>query len=258
MKRLSVFFWAVAMCVCLCACTNDSGSENPDDTVISIIANGENLSSTEEPENGPNGNITKQLLLDQYGGEFELCRSFGMELIRFKFDETSVTREHLDSMKDDVPTHTGTWDIIDGQLVVTGEWNEIFILDLDANIAISKTDGEEYRIPEKDDSLTKYGALQDVVLTYGFPIEIKVLDGMELTILTLNENHAHWELRSNQRPMQYDNLSWSVDGDCLSISGELIESFIIDIVSGTAVSQSTGIEYEIFVMKEDEASPLVE
>ena len=181
-----------------------------------------------------------------------------MELIRFKFDETAVTREHLDSMKDDVPTHTGTWDIIDGQLVVTGEWNEIFILDLDANIAISKTDGEECRIPEKDDSLTKYGALQDVVLTYGFPIEVKVLDGMELTILTLNENHAHWELRSNQRPMQYDNLSWSVDGDCLSISGELIESFIIDIVSGTAVSQSTGIEYEIFVMKEDEASPLVE
>lgn len=246
------------MCVCLCACTNDSGSENPDDTVISIIANDENLSSTEETENGPNGNITKQLLLDQYGGEFELYRSFGMELIRYKYDETAVTREHLDSMKDDVPTHTGTWDIIDGELVITGEWNETFMLDLDANIAISKTDGEEYHIPQKDDSLTKYGVLQDVVLTYGFPIEIKVLDGMELTILTLNENHAHWELRSNQRPMQYDNLSWSVDGDCLSISGELIESFLIDIVSGTAVSQSTGIKYEIFVMKEDEASLLVE
>ena len=69
-----------------------------------------------------------------------------MELILFTFDETNVVREHLDSMKDDVPTYTATWDIIDGELVIRGEWNENFLIDFEKDIAISKTDGREYPI----------------------------------------------------------------------------------------------------------------
>ena len=109
----------------------------------------------------------RQELLSRYGGGFSLRRSFGMEQIRFKFDENSVERMHFDSMKDDVPTHTGTWDILNGELIITGQWNETFLLDLDNGTATSKADGEEYRISGNDNSLTLYGDLQDTVLTYG-------------------------------------------------------------------------------------------
>ena len=107
--------------------------------------------ATTEPETAPsvavdNDADIKAELMEKYGGKFKFYLAFDMELITFHFDETTVVRKHLDSMKDDVPTHHATWDIVDGELVVTGEWNEIFILDLEANIAISKTDGREYPI----------------------------------------------------------------------------------------------------------------
>lgn len=107
--------------------------------------------ATTEPETNPpvttdNDAEIKAELLGKYGGKFEFYLAFDMELITFDFDETTVVRKHYDSMKDEVPTHHATWDIVDGELVVTGEWNEAFILDFEANIAISKTDGREYPI----------------------------------------------------------------------------------------------------------------
>ena len=104
-----------------------------------------------EPETDPSVTVDndadiKAELMEKYGGKFKFYLAFDMELITFHFDETTVVRKHHDSMKDDVPTHHATWDIVDGELVVTGEWNDIFILDLEANIAISKTDGREYPI----------------------------------------------------------------------------------------------------------------
>lgn len=104
-----------------------------------------------EPETDPpvtidNDAEIKAELMEKYGGKFKFYLAFDMQLILFVFDDTTVKREHYDSMKNDVPTHSATWDIVDGELVVTGEWNEAFILDLEANIAISKTDGREYPI----------------------------------------------------------------------------------------------------------------
>lgn len=104
-----------------------------------------------EPETDPpvtidNDAEIKAELMAKYGGKFKFYLAFDMQLILFVFDDTTVKREHYDSMKNDVPTHSATWDIVDGELVVTGEWNEAFILDLEASIAISKTDGREYPI----------------------------------------------------------------------------------------------------------------
>lgn len=261
MQKIVAFALVFTMCACLCACSDDAVMELTDDTSITNSGQCENLTSAEETRIVGNSHITKQQLFDRYGGGFSLRRSFGlnnMELIRFQFDETSVKRQHLDSMKDDVPTHTGTWEIVDGELVITGEWNETFTLDLDANTAISKTDGEVYRIPERDDSLTQYGVLQEVVLTWGFPIELRMFEGMEVTIVTLWEDHAERAWKNNNQQTMDENLSWSIDGDCLTVSGDLEESFIIDIESGTAISQSSGTEYRILVMKDGECSFLVE
>lgn len=63
----------------------------------------------------------KQSLMDQYGTPFYIRRTFGMQLIIFTFDESSVLREHMDSMKDGTATHHASWDIIDGELVISGE-----------------------------------------------------------------------------------------------------------------------------------------
>ena len=263
MKKMIAFILSFICLLSIASCArNDDESKlafEPNNTTASTEASDVTVGSTttNSSDKGSDAAI-KATLIEKYGVPFSFKRNKGMAMWRFTLSDTSAEREYHHSLESSFYQRSLVWDIADGELVITGDWNETFILDLDANIAISKTDGEEYHIYQKDDSLTKYGALQDVVLTFGFPVEIKVLEGMELTILTLNENHAHWELRSNQRPMQYDNLSWSVDGDCLSISGELIESFIIDIVSGSAVSQSTGIEYGIFVMKGDKITSLVE
>ena len=203
----------------------------------------------------------KQTLLEKYGGEFELYRSLGlnnMELIKFVFDETSVVRQHLDSMKDDVPTHSGTWEIVDGELVITGEWNETFILDLENNTATSKADGEVYRIPEKDDSLTRYGVLQDAVLTYGFPITLRMSNGTESTTLTLYEDRAVREWEANSQNETEDNLSWSVDGSCLTITGDWEGIFTIDVGTGIATSQTDATVYDIFVIKDGAEAALVE
>lgn len=207
--------------------------------------------SAEEPSD------PRLALLDRYGGEFSLHRSFGMELISFDFNANSVTRKHLDSMKDDVPTHTGVWDLIDGELVITGQWNEIFLLDLDHNIATSKADGEEYRISGKDNSLTMYGELQDTVLTYGFPITLRMLKGMDLITVVLYETFAQFEWKSNSRIDEYPNLSWSIEGDFLTVSGDWTETFTIDIAAGTATTQYNAGVYDIFVLKDGEEALLV-
>lgn len=228
------------------ALSDTSATENETDPPVLTVTQ-----SAEDPSD------PRQALLDRYGGEFSLHHSFGMELISFDFDENAVTRKHLDSMKDDVPTHTGVWDLIDGELVITGQWNEIFLLDLDRNIATSKSDGEEYRISGKDNSLTMYGELQDTALTYGFPITLRILKGMDLTTVVLYETYAQCECKSNNRIDEYSNLSWSIEGNLLTVSGDWDESFAIDIASGTATAQSDAGVYDIFVIKDSEETSLV-
>jgi predicted RecA/RadA family phage recombinase len=39
-----------------------------------------------------------------------------------------------------------SWEIKNGELVITGDWNETFIIDLEAGEAISKTDEAVYKI----------------------------------------------------------------------------------------------------------------
>jgi hypothetical protein len=52
----------------------------------------------------------------------------------------------MDSMKDGTETHNASWDVIDGELIISGEWNESFTLDLENSTATSKSDNEVYHI----------------------------------------------------------------------------------------------------------------
>ena len=151
MKK-NILLILVLVCVLgLVACssndTNNSTSQAGENNTTTNTETNPIINSTDTIDS--NANI-KAELMKKYGTEFKFYLAFDMELITFNFDETSVVRKHRDSMKDYVPTHNATWDIVNGELVVTGEWNETFILDLEANIAISKTDGREYPIYEVD------------------------------------------------------------------------------------------------------------
>ena len=140
MKKLLALMLAFTLVLGLLACTSK-------DTEVGQI--GEQTSNTHRTDPPATVNPDAELkaeLLEKYGGKFEFYLAFDMQLINFNFDETTVVRQHFDSLKNEQPTHNGTWNIVDGELVVSGEWNESFILNLESNKAISKSDGREYPI----------------------------------------------------------------------------------------------------------------
>ena len=92
------------------------------------------------------------------------------------------------------------------------------------------------------------------VSTYGFPITLRMLKGMDLTTVVLYETYAQCEWKSNSRIDTYQNLSWRVEGNLLTVSGEWEETFTLDVAAGTAASDA-GI-YDIFVIRDGEESSL--
>lgn len=97
----------------------------------------------------------------------------------------------------------------------------------------------------------EYGALQEIVDTYGFPIHLRMTEGMELTKIIIDEDSAEREWMSNDERILYDNLAWSISENQLTISGEWEDVFTINIESGRAVSQADGKEYHIVTYDEE-------
>ena len=90
-----------------------------------------------------------------------------------------------------------------------------------------------------------YGVLQKIVDTYGFPIHFRMTEGMEFTEVVIYEDSARREWMSNNDSSLHENLTWSISGDQLTVSGEWEDVFTIDIDAGRAVSRADGKEYRI-------------
>ena len=146
MKKLFLLVLALALVLGLLGCA----SKEPEVTQTEDKKQTADMSQINPPETADPDAALKAELLEKYDGRFQFYLAFDMQLINFTFDEATVVRQHFDSMKDEQPKHNGTWDIVDGELVVTGEWNEAFIINLESNIATSKTDGREYPIYKTD------------------------------------------------------------------------------------------------------------
>lgn len=75
-----------------------------------------------------------------------------------------------------------------------------------------------------------------MVDTYGFPIQFRMTEGMELTEPVLSENAATREWMSSMvtGSAVHTNITWSIQGDQLIFSGEWEGKFIIDIEAGRA------------------------
>ena len=101
------------------------------------------------------------------------------------------------------------------------------------------------------DPADQYGALQEIVDTYGFPIHFRMTEGMELTKIVIYEDSAKREWMSNDSIIVYDNLTWGISENQLSISGEWEDVFTINIDAGRAVSRADGKEYKIVTYDKD-------
>jgi hypothetical protein len=141
MKKFIAFLLCLTILLSFTACSGNNRSERNGDN---YRADGELEIRFSDPD--LRSESEKQELMDQYGTPFYIRRTFGMQLIIFTFDEAGVLREHMDSMKDGTETHNASWDVIDGELIISGEWNESFTLDLENSTATSKSDNEVYRI----------------------------------------------------------------------------------------------------------------
>ena len=92
----------------------------------------------------------------------------------------------------------------------------------------------------------EYGALQEIVDTYGFPIYLRMTEGMELTEVVLHEDFAVREWMSSMDGSSlYEDLSWSIRENRLTISGEWSDAFAVNAEAGRAYSEADGKEYRI-------------
>lgn len=74
-----------------------------------------------------------------------------------------------------------------------------------------------------------------------------MLDGMELSRITLYEEYAERQFLNNKDNPIYNDLTWQISDNKLSITGDWEEEFQIDIDSGTMTSLPTNKVYILSV-----------
>ena len=92
----------------------------------------------------------KAELIAQYGLPFRIWRTESAGLFQFTLGEGTAKREVVHSVKGSFSKESLSWEIENGELVVTGDWNEAFTLDIEAGQAISKIDGAVYQIEQAE------------------------------------------------------------------------------------------------------------
>lgn len=97
-----------------------------------------------------------------------------------------------------------------------------------------------------DENTNQYGTLQNMINTYGFPFEFWNTEGMSFYQFTFTENNAEREWsEAGNGIAPISNLSWSIVGDELYITGEWEDTFTLDIHTGIATSLTDGRKYKI-------------
>jgi hypothetical protein len=155
MKKLVAFSLVLVFLLSLAACsankTDDSKPQIDNNTTNASPDN--NTTSTPDNTTTPpvdNDATIKAELIAKVGLPFRLWKTEGMSLWRITILENSVEREYSNSMEGQFIEKSLSWEIENGELVITGEWNETFTLDLDKMEATSKTDGKVYSIVKGD------------------------------------------------------------------------------------------------------------
>jgi hypothetical protein len=106
------------------------------------------VKSKTEPQNE-----VMQFFADKYDMKFTLWGPEGQDLYAFYIYPEYAEREcHIlmPENTDDVAEYHKdlSWEVVDDELIITGEWQEIFKIDMTAKTATSKTTGKVYQIYE--------------------------------------------------------------------------------------------------------------
>lgn len=154
MKKLMVFLLTLIFVFGLVACsTNDSNNSKAqaEDNNTTTSENGTttNPSATNPPVD--NDAMLRAELIAKYGLPFRLWRTEGMALWEFTIGENTAKREYHHSMEGSFSQESLSWEIVNGELVITGDRSETFTLDMEEGQAISKNDGAVYSIIEEQE-----------------------------------------------------------------------------------------------------------
>lgn len=96
---------------------------------------------------------------------------------------------------------------------------------------------------------TQEDALMEALHTkYGDAFKLWAPEGMELYAFYIYADHAERMWCSNDDEIRQRNLSWTIEGDELVITGEWNERFAIDPETGTATSLADGREYKLYLI----------
>lgn len=110
---------------------------------------------------------------------------------------------------------------------------------------------DDTSIPLESESATSNEMLKYFSDKYAMRFNLRCSDGHDLYVVYIFPDHAERSCdllmpANTDDVSEYDkNLSWEIDGDELIITGEVEESFRIDISTETATSTSTGKVYRI-------------
>lgn len=156
MKKMIAFILAVISLFSFTGCLENHGESKVQfETNNTVAATGPGNTTITAPTTEPSVAVDsdeaiKEALIDKYGIPFRLWKTEGMSLRKFTLGETNSKREYHHSMEGSFIQEPLSWEIINGELVITGAWEETFILNIEENQAISKTDGVVYDILKND------------------------------------------------------------------------------------------------------------
>ena len=145
MKRIITLFFALSCVLALAGC-----SKTNEPTVST--GNIEDTVSTESTETQIQNEVF-QFFADTYNMKFTLWGPEGHDLYAFYIYPDHAYRECFILMPantNDVAEYNKNlaWEVVDDELIITGEWQETFKIDLSAKTATSVATGKVYQIYE--------------------------------------------------------------------------------------------------------------
>ena len=146
MKRLIALFLALVCVFGLVAC---SANDNENSKSQTEIKNNSATENNDAPVPAPTENDAEygclQELADTYGFPIYFKRLEGMNLITIEISENSAKREWLSN--DGKVVHDNLeWSIVYNHLIIDGDWQEEFTVDVETGRATSTLDETEYDI----------------------------------------------------------------------------------------------------------------
>lgn len=140
MKQLMVFILALVCVLSLVGCSEVSKEANPS----------KNIAVTTATEAKAQSEVLR-FLFDKYDLKFKLWGPEGHDLYAFYIYPDYAEREcHIlmPANTDDVAEYHKnlSWEVVDEELIITGEWQETFKIDITAETATSTTTGKVYQI----------------------------------------------------------------------------------------------------------------